>query len=165
MNELTMNLEELKAVEKFAATVGKYCRWAENPSSDDPVSQLQFARQVLSELHLDILKLPEVELTSERAFSPEVNNWKEILQRFSILPVDGYWDVFDPLKEDEPVFNSLADDLSDIYRDLIEGLYFYDRNELTEAVWEWKFYFNIHWGAHLVGAQRAIHSYLSEIES
>lgn len=160
-----MTTEELKAVESFAKVSRKYCSWAETPLSDDPISQLQFTRQILLELHLGVLKLPEVDLTEEKSSAPEVKNWKDVLQRFSNLPVDGYWDVFDPLKEDDPVFNSLADDLADIYRDLIEGLYFYDRSDLIEAVWEWKFQFNIHWGAHLVGAQRAIHSYLSEIES
>jgi hypothetical protein len=79
------------------------------------------------------------------------------------MPSDGYWDVFAPLNEEdtESVFNSLADDLADIYRDLKRGLLLYNQGHIVEAIWEWRFNFDIHWGTHLVGAQRAIHSYFS----
>lgn len=86
-----------------------------------------------------------------------------MLSRFQNLPVDGYWDVFYPLEleKEEPIFNMLSDDLSDIYRDLKDGLVLYKKGKITEAVWEWKLHFDIHWGAHLTGAQRAIHNYFS----
>jgi hypothetical protein len=87
--------------------------------------------------------------------------WKEILERFSGLPLSGYWDVFDPLKEEEkePVFTTLADDLADIYRDVKENFSLYEAGYIHEAVWQWRFNFLIHWGQHLTGAQRAMHSY------
>lgn len=74
-----------------------------------------------------------------------------MLDRFSNLPVNGYWDVFDPLleAEKEPVWNSLADDLADIYQDIKEDLVLFDAGQVEEAVWQWRFHFLIHWGKHL----------------
>ena len=159
-----MTAQDQAAIDNFAVMARRFCSWAEDSIGSDSFSEMQFARSILAELHLGILNVPPQELTDEDHASPEVGNWHEVLKRFSKLPVDGYWDVFDPLKEDEPVFNSLADDLADIYRDLKAELYFFDKNEIANAVWEWRFNFIIHWGAHLVGAQRAIHAYVSEIE-
>jgi hypothetical protein len=56
-------------------------------------------------------------------------------------------------------YNSLAGDLSEIWADLREGLSLYDHGHVVEAVWEWRFGFEHHWGTHLVAAQRAIHAY------
>ena len=74
------------------------------------------------------------------------------------LPIDIYWDVFDPFVTPpaEPVANSFYDDISDIRRDLRRGLDLYDREFPLAACWEWRFHFQIHWGEHLVGAQRAL---------
>lgn len=88
------------------------------------------------------------------------NEWLSIYQKFALLPVTGYWDVFDLLEETEPVFNSLADDVADIYHDLKNGLSVYEAQYIVEAVWYWRFHFQVHWGQHLVRAQRAIHKYL-----
>lgn len=73
-----------------------------------------------------------------------------------------YWDVFDPLKleENDPVYWQLPDDLADIYRDIKDNLNLFEAGHIVEAVWEWRFSFRTHWGQHLLGAQRALHSYL-----
>lgn len=74
------------------------------------------------------------------------------------LPFDLYWDVFDPLAmpPDEPVAYSLIDDVADIRADLRRGLDLFDRGYPAAACWSWRFHFRIHWGEHLVGAQRAL---------
>ncbi|HNC43525.1 MAG TPA: DUF5063 domain-containing protein [Acidobacteriota bacterium] len=35
---------------------------------------------------------------------------------------------------------------------------------MTEAAWEWRFLFEIHWGQHLTGAQRALHWYFTRVD-
>ena len=151
-------------VELFAEVAKRYCSWAEGPTHE-PHEDMVFARKVLAELHLAVLDLPDncPDSDTEDKISHEM--WQAVCARFSELPVDGYWDVFDPLvkDKDEPVFNTLWDDLSDIYRDVKEGLLLYEDGKTEEAIWEWRFNFTIHWGAHLTGAQRAIHSYFSGI--
>jgi hypothetical protein len=116
-------------------------------------------------LHLALLRLPETNFEdSDRKHCLTYDDWKRVLERFSHLPVEGYWDVFDPLKETESLWNSLADDLADIYRDIKECLLLFDAGQVDEAVWQWRFNFLIHWGHHLTGAQRAIHRYFDNSE-
>ncbi|ALF53227.1 hypothetical protein ACX27_10840 [Nostoc piscinale CENA21] len=61
----------------------------------------------------------------------------------------------------QPDLNSLINDFNDIYQDIKRGLIIYDQAYFIKALWEWRFHFKIHWGTHLVGAQRAIHNYFS----
>lgn len=73
---------------------------------------------------------------------------------------DCYSEVFDAYEQprDEPVTGCLSDDFADIYLDLAEGLTKWNRGEHGEAVWHWRFSFNMHWGEHASGALRALHA-------
>ena len=148
------------AVETFAEIAQRYCSWAESPFGESRDEMLT-ARRLLAELHRAAIDLPDMGPGEDTEDAVSADGWAAVRGRFLRLPVDGYWDVFNPLEEEAPVFNSLADDLSDIYRDLKEGLLLYARGQVVEAVWEWRFNFEIHWGAHLTGAQRAVHAYFS----
>ncbi|MFL6374347.1 MAG: DUF5063 domain-containing protein [Pyrinomonadaceae bacterium] len=154
-------VELRSAADRFAAVARRYCEWAEAFPTDAD-QDLVVARELLAELHLAVLRLPDDCLSSE---SPDglvnAEEWKQRYARFEALPVKSYWKVFDALVLEEPVFNTLADDLSDIWRDVKEGLLLYESGEFEEAVWEWRFNYEIHWGRHLLGAQYAIYSYLS----
>ncbi len=155
-----MTINEVDEVKGFVGTVRRYCAWAEAPA-EQQTEDLTIAQRLLAELHLSVLGLPTLDCGDDVDDEVSHDEWKIVLQRFQGLPVDLYWDVFDPLEEDAPGLNSLADDLADIYRDLKDGLVLYEGGKHLRAVWEWRFRFQIHWGAHLTGAQRAIHSYLS----
>lgn len=85
------------------------------------------------------------------------------------LPVDAYSVVFNPFEYDplevnppKPVMAMIADDLSDVYRDLIEGLALYRAGQIQNALWHWHLTYYAHWGRHLSHAQSAIWQYLSE---
>lgn len=106
-----------------------------------------------------VLELPDVEPTSEAAAPdpPGLDEESHVVGRaVSSLGVDGYWEVFDPRELDEPVGGSLTDDLVDIYRDLRRGLSL-AIGSLSDAVWEWKFSFETHWGNHATDAIRVLH--------
>jgi len=70
---------------------------------------------------------------------------------------DFYYEVFDPYVEGELVVGSLADDFGDIARDLEAGMAYWDSGDLKNAIWEWSFNFDAHWGDHAVDALRALH--------
>ncbi len=60
----------------------------------------------------------------------------------------------------------LWDDLADIYRDLHDGVRFYDSGEkdgMEEAVWQWKFGYEHHWGSHLFNALHTVHGIRHEL--
>ena len=46
--------------------------------------------------------------------------------------------------------------LAAMYRDLRAGLLKWERGEAGEALWEWRFGFENHWGKHATGALRAL---------
>lgn len=149
-------------VERFAEIARRYCAWAEGELGE-PQQEMRNAGRLLVELHAGALHLPDLgcgeEIDASEVSSDEC---AKVAHKFVKLPIAGYWDVFDPLVESAPVFNSLQDDLGDIYRDVRNGLNLYDGQHFIEASWEWRFNFQIHWGYHLVGAQRAIHQYLAD---
>jgi hypothetical protein len=72
---------------------------------------------------------------------------------------DFYWEVFDPYDHDDnqPVAGSLADDALDVYRDIRRGLALWDASRTRNAIWEWRFHFDVHWGDHATDALRALH--------
>jgi hypothetical protein len=149
------------AITAFAEIARQYCSWAESAFTE-PLHEMLMARKLLAELHVAVLKLPDLGPGEGSVDILFFDKWDAVCSHFQKLPVNEYWDVFDPLKDVAPILNTLFDDLTDIYRDLKEGLLLYNRGQVTEAVWEWRLKFGIHWGAHLTGAQRAIHSYLSK---
>lgn len=51
----------------------------------------------------------------------------------------------------------LSDDLSDLYRDLQEGLCCWEKGDYSGAVWAWRFHYEIHYGEHLLQALLTIH--------
>ena len=71
-----------------------------------------------------------------------------------------YREMFAPydFEEAEPVVGDLADDLADIYRDLLRGLTKWRRGEYADAAWQWQFQFAAHWGEHTTSAIRALHA-------
>lgn len=94
------------------------------------------------ELHLAAAELPDLGIGKNiDAVSISHDEWSQFFKKFGGLPVNSYFDVFNPLQEEEPVINSLADDLADIYRDLKEGLSLFEANHPIDAAWEWRFGF------------------------
>ncbi len=150
------------AIEQFAEVARQYCAWAEGEFGEAQ-EEMRRARRLLAELHLAAIQLPDLGIGKDKdATRISHDDWSRMFQKFGSLPLTTYWDVFNPLEETEPVENSLADDLADIYRDVKAGLSLFEAQDFIDAAWDWRFHFQIHWGQHLVGAQRALHEYLSE---
>jgi hypothetical protein len=71
-----------------------------------------------------------------------------------------YWQIFDPYESTtrpEVVGGLLADDFGAIFRDVYDGLRKWRRGASGEALWEWRFGFESHWGRHLVQALHALY--------
>jgi hypothetical protein len=88
--------------------------------------------------------------------------YQELFQRLGrkLGDADFYSVMFDPYESGStPVTGSLADDAADIYRDLLSGLNVIAvEGGLGNAVWEWRFGFDNHWGKHAAEALYALHS-------
>ena len=152
--------ERLKSkIENFAEIVRRYCVWAESSFGEIEV-EMQTAQMILAELKYFVLDLPDDDSEDDiKLEDVSTEQLKVVQSRYRNLPVDGYWTIFDPSKveENEAVFTELSDDLADIYRDIKYGLTLFDAGHFSEAIWEWKFNYKIHWGRHLLSAQKVIY--------
>lgn len=154
-------------VARFAEQADAFARWLDS-GTDRGVEAARAGLIRLLDLYRAGLELPpesacevddraEVERVDER-------EWRRVVESTRRLPFDLYGEVFDPtaFPPEEPVIGSLADDLADIYRDVVTGLRAYRQGRRDEAVWEWSFGMRTHWGGHATGAIRALHAWITQ---
>lgn len=142
---------------EFARCATSFCHFIENAHEYAPGARLRQGRELLARVYAQSLALPRPESiqgTSTDVASPGSpcvpTRWPGF-GRF-----DAYWEVCDPYVEEAILAGSLSDDVLDVYRDLSRGLSLYERGNVIEAVWEWSFHRDVHWGAHAVDALRAL---------
>lgn len=158
----------MDSVDLFAAEATRFEEWACSDETDPGLA----ARKALiriSTIYLAALQLPppfneELERRPDVERLPSEENAKVMAYRG--IPIDMYGEVFDPIPipPEEPVIGSIADDVVDIYRDIVTGLRAYQNGNKSGALWEWGFGFQHHWGEHATGAIRAIHAWLASNE-
>ena len=131
----------------------EYCRFiAENVVTADTVPLLI---KLLMTLYISALNLPE---TEPKAIESSSDISEAVSIRFSEQVSATYWEVFDPYVDEDPVCGDLIDDLSDIAAGLRDGMREYETGRIGNAIFEWKFGLNNHWGQHIVDALRALHA-------
>lgn len=71
-----------------------------------------------------------------------------------------HWTVSAPLETEPsaPETSTLADELTDVYRDVRWGLRLWEEERYEEAVRAWRLGFSQHWGVHALDAVRALHA-------
>jgi hypothetical protein len=152
-------------LETFAAEARIFCNWATG-ADGTPMTVASAVRRV-SSVYAAALNLPppftESTSTASREFELPSDAVQPVAIRAAELPLQVYWEIYDPLEEPrgEPVIGSVADDIGDIYLDVARGLLAFDSGDRDEALWEWGFGFQSHWGRHAVDVIRALHWYLS----
>jgi hypothetical protein len=152
---------ESTEVENFLQSAKKYCSLIDSLGSlgeNEKFKQLHIA---VTELYTDALYLPEAEPGKDDAFDIDFQ-----LPQVEFGTHNVYWGVYDPYHSDEeleemmeePLNETLTDDVLDIYSDVKRGLILYEQGNHIEAISEWKYNFEIHWGTHAASAIRALHS-------
>ena len=83
-----------------------------------------------------------------------------MFRRGAALPFN-YYSKADPLEvpTDVVTIGDLADDLADIWRDLMAGLKLYEAGQIEDAATEWKARFDCHWGQHAADALAALQTW------
>jgi hypothetical protein len=156
---------ELARVEAFRRDTERYCVGIEGISGATLGSFLALMEECLPALLIGALQLPDVGADDED-LTPHIASDALASIRMAIGVKlgrhDAYRDVFDPTEvaSRDVVIGSLAGDLGDIYRDLKEGLLAWDTADpraQRDAVWQWRFGLQSHWGRHLAAALRVIH--------
>jgi hypothetical protein len=161
-----MNATQEVLARKFAAVVERFCLFVEQGMPQDKAEMVVQIARLLTELYSAALDLPDIE-TDEKGVHVQsidipLEQW-EAKQRCigQILGESNlYWEVFNPYHLEEPVSQTLGDDIADLYLDVKAGLLLMERGSSTdvhEAVRQWKEGFVYHWGDHLVDALRVLH--------
>jgi hypothetical protein len=148
-------------ITNFVEIVTEFCALIEQQEAIEPHQFIKQISKILAKLYAAVMELVNI-ITDEQ----------EIIESFKITEgvpkvyqgiqsklgqYNFYWEVFNPLEEDEAVVGDLRDDLRDIYRDIKEGFVAFERGHVNYAIWHWKFHFIVHWGDHLVDALRVLH--------
>ena len=154
------DLGQSSEVRAFVAVAREAIAWIDNGTLTD----IRSLHSLLARLQAAAAALPNVS-TNDEAPDPvdERPPYQNVVQRLASLPLDRYAVVFDPLERPEaaPVTASLADDLADIYNDLLTGFRYFDASRVAEAVWYWRFEYYSHWGRHASHAQTAVWQFLA----
>lgn len=131
----------------------EFCEWLE---SGDPITTGSCLRHLLA-VSLAATLLPHVEPTDvaepARVGDAEVHAVTGRLRQ-SLRAHDFYWEVYDPFEESTPVVGSLTDDVAGVYRDIRSALLELAAGRETNAVWDLRFGFDVHWGRHATDAIR-----------
>jgi hypothetical protein len=154
------------AIDQFASLAASYCELIEHHADYSTEDFIGKVRLLLPQLYYHALQLPDVEpVNDDRLPRVAHQEWQQMFANLGAFlgSNDLYWVVFDPLKlePDSPIAASLADDLTDIWRDLKSGLRHWQASPADvrqEIVWGWRFHFQIHWSYHVVDALRAINA-------
>ena len=142
-----------KEINEFKDVATKYCNLIDAHNSFKEETGIRDLLVTLSALYTKALALPEVDSEGEEPLELTV---ADPVIEFGNR--DAYAMIFNPFQDKKPVTGLLSDDLSDIYTDLKRGLMLFEQGAQKQAVWEWKFHFEVHWGKHLTCAIHALHS-------
>jgi DNA phosphorothioation-dependent restriction protein DptG len=167
------------AAKEFRLVAEKFCQVVDAASALGRDELLLRVYELLPELIGKAINLPRVEISDDESQEEEnrratVNStrrlsekeWQDIyeLLKEKLADWNVYWQVWDPTKEKEAIAGSLADDIADIYRDLMAGISIGNTDKALpkDSIWEWRFGFCYHWGKHATDALRTLHALLEE---
>jgi len=144
---------------EMAKIAQAYCQLIESTEKAD-AAWLRKVSALLPQLHSAIcaLAVPENE-AFDKAMRADLDARFEMYAELRELlgNKDGYWMEFDVGQDDQSMSGSLADDLTDIYCELKHGLKIME-DKPSQAVEDWCSGYQIHWGQHLLDAERHLYS-------
>ena len=146
----------------FEEAAAEYCSWAQG-SPSAPAHEAATARRLLVELYHLALQLPDTEARADDGEDVPNAEWRKVYGRFAVLPFN-YYSSSDPLRVPsvETMTGDLADDLADVWRDLVVGLGLFTSGRTLEAYSAWRWRFDTHWGQHAADGIHALHAWCAQ---
>jgi hypothetical protein len=146
--------------DELLAIARQYCALIE--SLDDgrvlPLGQLN---ELLPRLHAAMAAVDLEHDEQQDDAAVDLDQRFELFSRLHRLlgDLDGYWMEFDVTPDRQEMSGSLADDLTDIYCELKNGLVRYERwHDVQRTLGRWRSGFCKHWGQHVVDAERHLYT-------
>jgi hypothetical protein len=152
----------------FSDAVVEFSAVVDGAAATDPVQLLRRLERVLPTLHQRLLELPNVILGERDDDIPDPSDEERAAVYHSLKNTLGKYDlyrtVFDSKNlEEEAIDGSLANDLVDIYFEVVCPIRAWKQGaDPICVIWELRLLFYSHWGRHLLSAQKAILDCLSD---
>ena len=153
MTSLTETLSEMVAV------AGSYCQLIDKALAV-PERSLEHLFLLMPRLHSAVTSLNTYDTGDVPLCDVDLDERFELYSHLRRLlgERDGYWLEFDAAPGEIHMSGSLADDLTDIYFDLRYGLQLLDDVWPQRAAQVWQSTYRVHWGQHLVDAERHLYA-------
>lgn len=142
---------------KVTAIAEAYCSLIESAKESD-LSWLARMAELLPQLHAAVDSLKLADDQGEYLLAPDLDFRFELYAELRQLlgQRDAYWMEFDVAHDGQNMTGSLADDLTDIYCELKHGLGLM-KYEPEQAYESWSSGYRLHWGRHLLDAERHLY--------
>lgn len=142
---------------ELAHVAKDYCELIEGSSSTDD-GWIADVAALLPRLHAAVSSLGGEDDSEEHVMVVDLDARFELFTHLRGLlgTRDGYWMEFDVAEDGQSMSGSLADDLTDIYCELKHGLSVLD-GQPHSALEQWRRGFHVHWGQHLLDAERHLY--------
>ncbi len=148
-------------LENYVSILEEYFALIENCRSFPKYRFFNECARLLPVIYSASLDLPKTEGGDEEIEIDESKLAKPMADIGNLLgEQDAYHEVFDPLIDEYSLITVISDDLSDIYLDLKSGYLKYIKGtdeSISQAIWDWRFSLQHHFGDHLVDVMRPIH--------
>ena len=153
MTTLTETLSEMVGVAENYCQLIERTGWGEGEC-------LESLFGLMPRLHLAVTALTAYDGGDMPLPSVDLDQRFELYSRLckALGDRDSYWLEFDASPEEMHMSGSLADDLTDIYFDLQHGLQLLDEAWPQQAAQAWQSSYRMHWGQHLVDAERHLYA-------
>ena len=153
MTSLTETLSEMVGVAE------RYSKLIDAPVRN-PDAWLESLYNLMPQLHSAVTLLNAYDAGDMQVAAVDLDDRFELYSRLrqQLGEQDSYWLEFDALPEEMHMSGSLADDLTDIYFDLQHGLALMDEAWPQRAAQAWQSSYRLHWGQHLVDAERHLYA-------
>ena len=165
MSQTIEKVIDLRETNDFLTTARLYCSFIETTDKTDE-EFLKETQRIILNIYQQAIVLPETTSEYDEDFEDKLSTeeFENILKSLNDKFGDNryYWEIFDPTDEQdkEAVCGDLVDDLGDIYRDIKRGLITFDLGTMAsrqDAIWNFKFGLEHHWGRHAISALKTIH--------
>lgn len=152
----------MKTQHEIIQTAQAFCDLIEDLDEVSP-AWLEQMNRLLPQLHVAVTGLCDRTGREGRFCSPpDLDDRFELFTRLRTLlgDKDPYWMEFDMAADGQVMSGSLADDLTDIFCELKRGLEMLEKwpEEHNRALDTWSCGYRVHWGQHLMDAQRHLYS-------
>jgi len=153
MSSFTETLSEMTSV------ADSFCQLVDR-TGRAPGNWLVMLYELMPRLHAAVTALNNFDTGDVPVDGVDLDERFELYSRLrkSLGDLDSYCLEFDAYPEEVHMTGSLADDLTDIYFDLLQGLELVDDAWPQRAAQVWQSTYRLHWGQHLVDAERHLYA-------